>query len=322
MSELNYLRIAQILGGTLTEIETPTFGCFGASQVSAERFRLLPRASTGETAGIDPRHYPQIAGAFEKVRNGYEPDRVLVDPVLYKRFIQEVRRGGVKAPEVLINKRLQAFRKASGYGIKLKKTTRDAGLEAEPFFYAAELGFVQLTYRRDVSVDDVITDPEIGEEFVSLCKSIAPHGTGMIFKWAALRLRKMRYFSPDKTQKLIAIESQQIEQELEVVGRLDHLSLVGVPNDTGVFAFSERNHTDKYLYVGSSENLREAVEPFREAEPFKAVAGRFWKPSLGNISLRIAVVKKKLFGLNAREMSLRLIEERHPLFNMPVHLAA
>ena len=51
-----------------------------------------------------------------------------------------------------------------------------------------------------------------------------------------------------------------------------------------------------------------------------ALAGQFWKPALRDISLSYAVVEKRLLGASARDLSLRLIEERHPLFNMPVHL--
>jgi hypothetical protein len=36
------------------------------------------------------------------------------------------------------------------------------------------------------------SNPEVGEEFVSLCEEMDPHGMAMDFKWAALRLRKMR----------------------------------------------------------------------------------------------------------------------------------
>lgn len=318
MSELNYLRIAQILGGKITEIQPPSFGVFGAAAASAERFRLI--TPQPEIPVIERSQYQDIVDAFEEVRHGYEPDRVLVDPALHKEFVAACRRRGIKAPDRAISKKLQAFRKASSYGVKLSPTTRSAGLDPEPFFYAAELGYVQMSYRRKISVDDIITEPKVGEEFVDLCKQIKPHGRAMDFKWAALRLRKMRSFTPKKMTKMLAFEAEEVEQNLRLVGTLDRVALTDVPTEKGIFTLAENNGTAKYLYVGATlRTLREAFEPFRTARPFMAVAGPFWQPTLADISLRVAPVKKQLLGVGPRDLSLRLIEERHPLFNMPVH---
>ena len=320
MSDLNYLRIAQILGGTVSEVQSPSFGVLGAASISAERFRLVKQPAVAPQ--ITREQYPIIAEAFEEVRDGYEPDRVLVDPVLSKKFFTMVRKRGVTASNSLIAKKLQAFRKDKGYGITLSKTTREGGLEPEPFFYAAELGFVQLSYRRPVSVDDVITDSEVGDEFVALCKAIKPDGRAIDFKWAALRLRKMRSFDRARTEKLLAVEPEEIEQQLRLVGTLDRIATSDVPTGKGIFSLAEQNGADKYLYVGATRkcSIREAFEPFRSARPFMAVAGPFWQPKLSDINLRVAVVKRNLLGASSRDISLRLIEERHPLFNIPVHI--
>ncbi|HZL34875.1 MAG TPA: hypothetical protein VFC78_06165 [Tepidisphaeraceae bacterium] len=320
MAELNYLRIAQILGGTLTDAQQPTFGVFGAASVSAERFRLVA-SPHNQPPAIAPSQFPLIAAAFEEVRHGFEPDRVLVDPILSKRFIAACRQRGVRAPEVLINTRLQALRKSSAYRIKLKPTTKPAGLEPEPFFYGAELGFVQLSYRKRVSVDNIITDPKVGDEFVSLCRQIEPHGRPMDFKWALLRLRKMRSFSPKKIRKLLAVEAGAVEEKLHLVGTLDRISMTDVPADKGIFSFMQLNTSAKYLYIGATERtLREAFKPFQTAHPFMAMAGPFWQPTLGDIALHVGVVRTRVLGASPRDLSLRLIEERRPLFNMPVHL--
>ncbi|MDB5320320.1 MAG: methylase domain protein [Phycisphaerales bacterium] len=319
MSQLNYLRIAQILGGRITETQEPRFGAFGAAAASIERFRLIEANDATEQI---PREQNQaIATAFEKVRNGYEPDRVLVDPVLSREFLAECRKRGVTAPQSLIYKRLQSFRKSSTYGIKLEPTTRDAELIPEPYFYAAELGYVQLTYRRQASVDDVLTDPEIGKEFVELCKGFAPNGSAMIFKWAALRLRKMRAFDKrEKREKLLSQDPEEIEEQLKPVGTLAEFSSLDLPKEGGIFSFAEQNGHSKYLYIGASRNLRKAVRPFEGAKPFLSIGGRFWKPSLTDITVNAGVLPNRWHGLSRRDLSLRLIQERNPLFNMPVHI--
>lgn len=319
-SELNYYRIAQILGGTITETAMPTFGPMGAAQSSVERLRLIglpPR----EPEAVPMDQNGLLVQVFERVREGYELDRVLVDPMLSRKLITEAHKAGVKGTAIAINRRLQAIRKNwKAYGVKFADFTQAADLEPQPYFYAAELGYVQLNYRRDASVDDIITDPNVGDAFVALCKGIKPEGRAMDFKWAALRLRKMRYFKPQKVEKLLAIKAEEIEGQMRFVGTLDRLTMDAIPVDSGLYSFIERDKQPHYLYVGAADRLREAISPFADAKPFRAVAGRLWQPLLSEISLNVGVIKRKKAQPNARDLSFRLIDQRHPLFNMGVQL--
>ncbi|MGE5607724.1 MAG: hypothetical protein ACM359_00575 [Bacillota bacterium] len=321
MSNLNYLRIAQLLGGTLTKTRTPVFGGFGIGETAMERFRLMVDEADPKASEISRTQYSEIVAAFEKVREGYELDRVLVDPVLRDRFIEECRRAGILASPKAIFKRLQGFRKSPPPGIKLKRTTRAAGLNVERYFYAAELAYTQLFYRTGVSVDDIITEPEVGDEFDELCLNIAPGGRSPEFRWAALRLRKMRSFSPKRLEQLLAITPSRIEDKLHDVGTLDQLDPCRLPDENGLFAFTERDSESRYLYVGSSSSVRDGVAPFKDAQPFRAIAGEFWVPELNRIAVSYAVVKKKLMGVSARHLGMRLIRDRHPIFNMPVEIS-
>jgi hypothetical protein len=246
---------------------------------------------------------------------------VLVDPALSKAFIAECRRYGVIAPIAEINKRLQSFRKSSTYGIKLKSTTRADGLEAEPFYYAAELGYRQFSYRSRASIDDIITDPRAGELFVNLCRHINPSGSAMLFKWAAIALRKMRSFNKYKSQRLLSVNPAKIERRLNPFGTLDRIAVSNIPDRRGLFSFLEQNGgAPKYLYVGFGDNLRESIEPFSQAKPFLALAGRFWSPSLSDISVNVGEFPKRWEGASVQDWSLRLINAREPLFNIPVDI--
>lgn len=316
MSELNYFRIAQLLGGTLTKTVRPEFGGFSAAAIACDRLRLL----TGEDVhdAVPRELFPDLAAAFEKVRNGYELDRVLVDPVLRPALLNECKQRGITQSPRAIFKRLQFLRKSSSYGVKLERTTRDAGLDPEPFFYAAELGYVQLSYLHDASVDDVITIPEIGEAFDDVCRKLAPNGTSMEFRWAALRLRKMRSFTPAKVESLLAIAPSRIEQKLEHRVQLSGFQPASLPEEEGVFSFTEPDDKPRYLYVGSTKSLRAGVEPFKGAEPFRRIADSYWTPALDRIELHFGVIKGKWMGASARDLGLRLIRDRHPLFNVPV----
>ena len=87
-----------------------------------------------------------------------------------------------------------------------------------------------------------------------------------------------------------------------------------------IFSFFENNGSSKYLYVGSGNNLRSAVEPFSDAKPFLELSGRFWNPSLADISLNVGVLPKRWHGATVRDWGLRLVQERRPLFNIPVEI--
>ena len=104
---------------------------------------------------------------------------------------------------------------------------------------------------------------------------------------------------------------------------MDKVDLDRVTDKPGIFTFTERGGADGYLYVGSSDNIGDAVKPFEAANPFLAVAGQFWKPDPARITLKYAVADRhhKILGTSMRNVGLRLIEYRHPLFNMPVHLS-
>jgi hypothetical protein len=318
VAELNYLRIARILGATITNTgHAPRFGNFGVNRVAMERFRMEERV---EKKTINPAIYPAIVKAFEKVREGYEPDRVLIDPILSKRFIRECRQRGVEASAVEINKRLQSFRKSSGYRIGIKPTTREAGIDPEPYFYAAELGYTQLGYRQHASIDDVITDPAVGNEFVKLCQAIKPSGSSMVFKWAVLCLRKMRSFTIKKTDKLLHLNPSLIENRLLFSGNLKEMNTRDLPEGGGVYSLEENNGHRNYLYIGFGDSLRESIAPFSKGKPFSSVSGPFWNPVPSEISLNCGVFPARWFGLSRRDLSFRLVEARRPIFNIPVEI--
>jgi hypothetical protein len=193
-------------------------------------------------------------------------------------------------------------------------------LEPEPFSYAAELGYTQFSYRSKASIDDIITDPKEGELFAHLCKQIAPSGNAMIFKWAVIALRKMRSFTKLKSKRLLAVDAAKIEKQLRPIGTLDRIAMTNIPESQGVFSFHEHNGSAKYLYVGSDDNLRNAIAPFSRAQPFLALAGRFWTPSLSDISVSVGEFPKRWEHGSARDWALRLINVRRPLFNIPVDI--
>ncbi|HVS73679.1 MAG TPA: hypothetical protein VHQ47_20825 [Phycisphaerae bacterium] len=320
MSGLNYKKIAELLGGTVTEIEQPTFGGMSALDAAAERLRSVH--DTHRRIHLSEADVRAIVRAFEEVRNGYEVDRVLVDPDLYPRFMARCREMKITASDTVINKRLQAVRKSGTFGLGLEPTTRGHGLhDAERYTYVAELAFSQLTYRPELSEDDVITNPQIGDEFSQIARSIEPHVRPMLVKWALVCLRKSRgSINAERAAKILALQPSALEHVMKNAGTLSALAVEKVPEEEGVFVVEEAAKVQRHLYVASSFNLREAVDPFRNAKPFAAIATPFWQPNAQKITLRYAPVPRHRSRPTARDWSWRLIQSRHPIFNIPVNL--
>src|SRR5688572_26951513 len=157
MSDLDHLAISRVLGSTVQPYARVGFGGFTAVRATGEMLAARPKPP-GRLAPEKARDQ-KIIQAFSSCHQGYSADRVLAEPSLAHRFIEQCQKLGVNEPAALINRRLLRLRKAGGFPIRTKvEDTR----KLEPFLIAAELAFAQLTYRYDVSYDDLLADPEIG----------------------------------------------------------------------------------------------------------------------------------------------------------------
>jgi hypothetical protein len=77
----------------------------------------------------------------------------------------------------------------------------------------------------------------------------------------------------------------------------------------------------KYLYIARNENLKLTIGQFLTGRAFDIVASGFWRPDLNSITLRFAAGTE--FGRVAvAQWELRLIRDRQPVFNWPIHKKA
>ncbi|MEM6507226.1 MAG: hypothetical protein AAF711_17440 [Planctomycetota bacterium] len=139
-----------------------------------------------------------IVKAFEKISNGYSPDRFLADPSLVKKFNKLCVELGLKRKPVEINRRLLAMRKRTGGGL-IKPTTnydRRAGL-IEKLGPAVEFAMTKMAVRFGASVDDLLASPEIGSAFESVARRIIPRGTAVEYRLCALQIRKATHVKGD-----------------------------------------------------------------------------------------------------------------------------
>src|SRR6266446_2230345 len=108
---LNYYAINQVLGGVMVPGSRQQFGHFGVLPATADLLRFRPRvASPVEfTYQMDSK----IAKAFENVRKGMAPERLLWDEQLSRKFHERCRSLGLHAPTAQLDRRLINIRKNS-----------------------------------------------------------------------------------------------------------------------------------------------------------------------------------------------------------------
>jgi hypothetical protein len=136
---------------------------------------------------------------------------------------------------------------------------------------------------------------------------------------AALYIRKTRSFKKSEQDVLRRIQSVRVEPKLKLVGSFDHLNDEDVPESEGVFLIAEREPKERALFVGAGANLRAAVQPFSHLRPFIALGNHFWTPNPAHTVLRIAPIHK-FENITTRRWQFKLIHDRQPVFNVPVHI--
>jgi site-specific DNA-methyltransferase (adenine-specific) len=124
---------------------------------------------------------------------------------------------------------------------------------------------MMLDENRARSIDEILCDPELAEEFDGIARRFAPGFDSLSYRWAALKLRKQakfaraaRLLTPRHLGKAVAIED---------------LEGVKTPESAGVYLVGlRRNRTIRSLYVGECVNLRT-----RLARQFSQSLPKVWR---------------------------------------------
>ena len=74
----------------------------------------------------------------------------------------------------------------------------------------------------------------------------------------------------------------------------------------------------RLLYVAYNDHLRSAINQFRKGDVFSIVESNFGAPRIDEITIQY-VVGEKCQGVGMRYWERRVISDRHPVFNWPIH---
>lgn len=245
-----------------------------------------------------------VKRAFITACAGYSSDRVVADPELNEVFLNECLRLGLKQPPSKLNKSLLNLRKSGGLrGIKARRTSfRDQA----DYVFASEIAMRYLERRNSVTLDDVLCDRKLAEQFDELAARIVPGYSPLRYRWAAFSLRKNRRLRPEPLA--VAIEPTRIEQ-FKVSG----MEVERIPDSQGLYLFFEGK---KYLYIGESGNLQKRIRKHLEFSDNRGLAYWLWEHGTSDFFLEIQILEPSVSTRIRKAMELELIRSRSPEFNI------
>jgi GIY-YIG catalytic domain len=246
----------------------------------------------------------EIVGAFHHACQGFSPDRVVADPDLNRVFLDECKRQGLDSDAPTLNQSLLNLRKAGGLrGLRSRRTILQ---EQSEYRFAAEVAARFLERKYGISLDQIICDPTLADEFDEIANTIVPGGKPLAYRWAALNLRKQKRLAPE----VLARVARPV-RILRV--RVNGLSLDSVPKDPGLYIL----HSDQQvLYVGEAENLQNRIRKHLDHSDNRDLARWLWQFNDALIHIELQVVERSMSRRIRRALELELIRSRLPIFNL------
>jgi len=245
-----------------------------------------------------------IKRAFITACAGYSSDRVVADPELNKAFLAECRRLGLELPPSELNKSLLNLRKSGR--LHATRARRTSFRDQSDYVFASEIAMRYLERRDNVTLDDVLCDPKLAEEFDELAARIAPGYSPLRYRWAAFSLRKNRRLRPEPLA--VAIDPERVDQF-----KVSNMKVDRVPDSQGLYIFFEGK---KYLYIGESGNLRKRIRKHLEFSDNRGLAHWLWEHGTSGLFLEIQIFAPSVSTRTRKAMELELIRSRSPEFNI------
>ena len=244
-----------------------------------------------------------IAEAFHEVRNNYSTDRVLADPDLNAAYISACRDRGITDSPKDLNRRLINSRKAGKLGKLNSKRTQ---FDDSEYRFAAEIAVRHLERRDQITLDDILVDPDLAKEFDEICEDIAPSFSSLRYRWSALSLRKSRKLTPE-------IISHAIPSCDVLLFNIDSLEIDNIPTQSGIYCFFSDKET---LYVGEASSLRARLKKHLDHSDNKLLARWIWEHGVEGLAIELHVFGEEVTTKIRKALETEMIRSRKPTFNV------
>ncbi len=217
--------------------------------------RGTPKAAPAASQG--PRHGERqlqltlrgVVDAFARTHDGFSADRVVADPTLDERFLEACREMGLAGEPRTWNSLLFRLRKAGQLAeLPTRERTGLSWEDCDGYLYASEIALAtMLTDDKADSLDEILCDPVLAEEFDALARAYAPGHTSFEYRWAALKLRKQAKLA--RSRGAVLVPPSRLGREVPVA----ELEVESLPAGPGVYLLCGKSQR---LYVGEALDLR------------------------------------------------------------------
>lgn len=308
-------RVARALNAVMMEGARPGFGNLRLLSTTADMLSARPEALPKDLM-FDDSDDEVIRKVFEQVREGLAVDTFLADPRRAKRFATMCRRLGLKKPVAAINRRLLALRKRTGGGPFKPATAkaRHGGL-LQRFGPAVEAAMTKLRIRRGISVDDILADPELGDELESLATRMIAGGTPEDYRLCALQVRKARHLDKSERTLFEAIDPDSVMSKFESAEHFLSDS-TQTQHDAGIVLLTE---SDRPIFLSRFDDVAQGAVLLSKAKlsTHLLADSQFWKAQPENSKVRY-IPSSAMPGAPLRVYEFRLIRDLNPAFNWPM----
>lgn len=248
-----------------------------------------------------------VLAAYLAVRNGYPPDRILADADLNMVFIAECRRLGVTDSIKSLNQQLLNLRKAGDLK-GLPRSRRTSFTNEEDYRFASEIAARHLERQKGITVDEIICDPELVQQFDAISANLAPGFSPLQYRWAALNLRKAKRLRPELLSRIAPAERITL-------GLVTELDVIGISSRQGLYVFYDPE-SKQTLYVGEATNLRIRLDKHLNHSDNKSLARWLWDHGFTKLYLEIHLLPPATTKRVRRALEGELIASRRPIFNV------
>ncbi len=229
--------------------------------------------SLGQVAVANGEYATAIVEAFMAAHDGYSADRVIADPGLNDRFLENCRILSIPGEPRDWNHLLLNIRKGGGLSaVDTSRRTVETREAMEEYMFASEMAWRKLSKNNaNPSLDDILADPDLASQFDSIASGIAPGFNSFQYRWAALSLRKF------------SAKGRKIKDDISI--RL--APVIGKPGESNSLSLAPGHYlisvSGAAFFAGFTNSLRAC--PLLQADRIHAALECTGGP-VGNISIK------------------------------------
>lgn len=222
---------------------------FDATEIESDPVITEPQNTEPSKPSVNSLDIEKVViAAFSQTYEGYTVDRVVADPDLNRIFLVECAKSGLDIEPQRFNQTLFQLRRAGKFqSLSTRAVTEYAWDRTDQYSFASEIAWRRMSDQNLCDLEDIFCDPEIALSFDSTAALMAPGFSPIEYRWAALKLRKLRQVAADRANRLSTVA---IPERASCGDRKRWSRLEGEPGLYLVYGSDERP-----LYVGETLNL-------------------------------------------------------------------